>query len=193
MEQKSVKGTQTEKNLLAAFIGESQARNKYTYFAGIAKKEGYEQISAVFSATADNEREHAKRYYSYIGDAVLDVCTTGNITGIGDTKHNLKICIAGEFAEWDHIYPGFAQVAEEEGFFEIAQLFRHVAAVEDHHGKRYKKLLENLENNKVFAKDTSTTWMCRNCGHLHESAKAPEACPTCLHPKAYFEVLCDNF
>jgi rubrerythrin len=175
-----LKGSKTEKNLMDAFAGESQARNKYTYFAKVAKKEGYEQISAIFEETAENEKEHAKLIFKYLN-------------GIGDTAQNLQHCIEGENYEWTSMYKGFEAIAKEEGFNEIANFFHNVATVEKEHEARYKQLLENLVNNKVFVKDEDTTWKCRNCGHIHHGTNAPELCPTCKHPKAYFEVAAKNF
>ena len=173
-------GTQTEKNLMAAFSGESEARNKYTYFASKAKKEGYEQIAALFLKTADNEKEHAKLWFKELG-------------GIGDTAENLGAAAAGENYEWTDMYAGFAKTAEEEGFPELAAKFRMVAAIEKHHEERYRALLKNVETAEVFAKSEVKVWECRNCGHLVVGTKAPELCPTCAHPKAYFEVHAENY
>ena len=175
-----IKGTNTEKNLWAAFAGESQARNKYTYFASKAKKEGYEQISAIFQETADNEKEHAKIWFK-----LLD--------GIGSTPENLKEAANGENYEWTSMYKEFAEEAKEEGFTTIAKLFEMVAAIEKHHEERYLELLKNLDENEVFKKDGKVFWKCRNCGHIHEGEKAPEICPVCDHPQAYFEVVCHNW
>ncbi|MBQ8196645.1 MAG: rubrerythrin family protein [Clostridia bacterium] len=174
------KGTQTEKNLEAAFAGESQARNKYTYFASVAKKEGYEQIAAIFQKTADNEKEHAKLWFK-------------ELQGIGDTAANLKAAAEGENYEWTDMYAGFAKTAEEEGFPELAARFRLVAAVEKAHEERYRALLKNVELAEVFAKSEVKVWECRNCGHLVVSDKAPKLCPTCLHPQAYFELHEENY
>ena len=174
------KGTQTEKNLHEAFSGESQARNKYTYFASKAKKEGYEQISALFLKTADNEKEHAKLWFK-------------ELNGIGDTAQNLLAAAEGENYEWVDMYAGFAKTAEEEGFPELARKFRLVAAVEKHHEERYRALLKNVELAKVFAKEEEKIWECRNCGHIHIGDKAPEVCPTCDHPQAYFEINAKNY
>ena len=173
-------GTQTEKNLLAAFAGESQARNKYTYFASKAKKEGFEQIAALFQKTADNEKEHAKLWFK-------------ELEGIGDTAQNLAEAAAGENYEWTDMYDGFAKTAEEEGFPELAAKFRMVAAIEKHHEERYRALLHNVEAQEVFAKSSVTVWECRNCGHIIVGEKAPEVCPVCAHPQAYFEVNCENY
>ena len=173
-------GTQTEKNLEAAFAGESQARNKYTYFASVAKKEGYEQMSALFLKTADNEKEHAKMWFK-------------ELNGLGDTKDNLKAAADGENYEWTDMYEGFAKTAEEEGFSELAAKFRMVAAIEKHHEERYRALLNNIETASVFEKSEVKVWECRNCGHIVVGTKAPEVCPVCAHPKAYFEVNAENY
>ena len=173
-------GTQTEKNLRNAFSGESEARNKYTYFASTAKKEGYEQIAAIFLETANNEKEHAKLWFK-------------ELLGIGDTAENLLSAAEGEHYEWSDMYDGFAKTAEEEGFPELAQRFRLVAAVEKHHEERYRTLLNNVETGEVFAKSQAKVWVCRNCGHIMVGEKAPEVCPTCLHPQAYFEISADNY
>ena len=177
---KDLKGTKTEKNLMEAFAGESQARNKYTYFASVAKKEGYEQIAAIFLETAENEKEHAKIWLK-------------KLCGIGNTAENLKAAAAGENDEWTSMYKRMAEEARSEGFDEIAQLFEGVAKIEKEHEERYKKLLENLEAGKVFKKEEKTVWKCRNCGHTHEGAEAPEVCPVCAHPKAFFEILSKNY
>ena len=173
-------GTQTEKNLMAAFSGESEARNKYTYFASKAKKEGFEQIAALFLKTADNEKEHAKLWFK-------------ELNGIGDTAENLAAAAAGENYEWTDMYEGFAKTAEEEGFPELAAKFRMVAAIEKHHEERYRALLNNVEMQKVFEKGEMTMWECRNCGHLVMGLKAPAACPVCAHPQSYFEVRKENY
>ena len=173
-------GTQTEKNLEAAFAGESQARNKYTYFASVAKKEGYEQMSALFLKTADNEKEHAKMWFK-------------ELNGLGDTKDNLKEAADGENYEWTDMYEGFAKTAEEEGFTDLAAKFRMVAAIEKHHEERYRALLNNIETASVFEKSEVKVWECRNCGHIVVGTKAPEVCPVCAHPKAYFEVNAENY
>jgi rubrerythrin len=174
------KGTQTEKNLLEAFAGESQARNKYTYFASRAKKDGFEQISALFLETADNEKEHAKMWFK-------------ELEGIGDTAANLKAAADGENYEWTDMYEGFAKTAEAEGFKELAAKFRAVAVIEKHHEERYRKLLENVETAKVFEKSEVKIWKCRNCGHIVVGTKAPEICPVCAHPQAYFEINAENY
>lgn len=173
-------GTQTEKNLQAAFAGESQARNKYTYFASKAKKEGFEQIAALFLATADNEMTHAKLWFK-------------ELEGIGDTAANLQSAAEGENYEWTEMYEGFAKTAEEEGFKALAMKFRLVAAVEKHHEERYRKLLHNVEAMEVFARSEVKIWECRKCGHIVVGEKAPEVCPVCAHPKAYFEISAENF
>ena len=173
-------GTQTEKNLEAAFAGESQARNKYTYFASKAKKEGFEQIAAIFQQTADNEKEHAKLWFK-------------ELNGIGDTAENLAAAADGENYEWTDMYEGFAKTAEEEGFHVLAAKFRLVAAIEKRHEERYRALLKNVETAEVFAKSEVKVWECRNCGHIVVGEKAPEMCPVCAHPKAYFEIHVDNF
>lgn len=173
-------GTQTEKNLEAAFAGESQARNKYTYFASKAKKEGFEQIAAIFQQTADNEKEHAKMWFK-------------ELEGIGSTAENLAAAAAGENYEWTDMYEGFAQTAEKEGFQELAEKFRLVAAIEKRHEERYRALLHNVEAQEVFKKSEVKVWECRNCGHIVVGTEAPEVCPTCAHSQAYFEVHVDNF
>lgn len=173
-------GTQTEKNLEAAFAGESQARNKYTYFASKAKKEGFEQIAELFQKTADNEKEHAKMWFK-------------ELNGIGDTAQNLAAAAEGENYEWTDMYEGFAKTAEEEGFADLAMKFRLVAAIEKRHEERYRALLHNIEMKEVFAKSEVKVWECRNCGHIVVGEKAPEVCPVCDHPQAYFEIHIDNF
>ena len=173
-------GTQTEKNLEAAFAGESQARNKYTYFASKAKKEGFEQIAAIFEATANNEKEHAKLWFK-------------ELNGIGTTAENLEAAADGENYEWTDMYEGFAKTAEEEGFKGLADKFRMVAAIEKRHEERYRALLKNIELSEVFAKSEVKVWECRNCGHIVVGMKAPEVCPVCAHPQAFFEVHIDNF
>ena len=188
-----LKGSQTEKNLLAAFAGESQARNRYTYFSSAAKKEGLEQISAIFTETAENEKEHAQLFFSRLqgGDAQITATYPAGITGT--TAQNLKAAAAGEKLEWGALYPGFGDVAEKEGFREIASVFRRVASVEAHHERRYLKLLSNLEAGQVFKRPTAMKWKCRNCGHIYEGNEAPEKCPVCQHDKAYFELSVENY
>ena len=175
-----LKGSKTEANLMAAFSGESEARNKYTYFASVAKKEGYEQIASLFLETAENEKEHAKIHFKYL-------------QGIGTTKENLSDAAAGENYEWTDMYANFAKVADEEGFKEIANRFRQIAEVEKHHEERFRKLLENLEDGTVFKKGSIVVWKCRNCGHIHVGLEAPEICPVCAHPKAFFEIKAENY
>ena len=175
-----LKGSKTEKNLQTAFAGESQARNKYTYFASVAKKEGYEQISAIFQKTADNEKEHAKMWFKALGE-------------LGNTAQNLLAAAEGENYEWTDMYAGFAREAEEEGFVELAEKFRMVAEIEKSHEERYRKLLNNVEMQEVFKKSEIKMWECRNCGHLVMGAEAPEVCPVCAHPRAYFEVRAENY
>ena len=180
MKENKYKGTQTEKNLMAAFAGESEARNKYTYFASKAKKDGYEQIAAIFTETADNEKEHAKMWFK-------------ELEGIGNTAQNLAAAADGENYEWTDMYEGFAKTAEEEGFTALATKFRLVAAIEKRHEERYRALLRNVEAQEVFKKSEVKVWECRNCGHIVVGTEAPEICPTCAHPKAYFEVHVDNY
>lgn len=176
-----LKGTKTEANLMAAFAGESQARNKYTYYASKAKKEGYEQIANIFLETADNEKEHAKIWFKLLHD------------GVPSTLENLKDAASGEHFEWTEMYEGFAKTAKEEGLNDVAVLFEKVAKIEKVHEERYMKLLENVEKEKVFSKDTEITWKCINCGHIHTGKDALEICPVCQHPKAYFEVISENY
>jgi rubrerythrin len=190
---KSLKGTKTEQNLLASFAGESQARNRYTYFASQAKKEGLEQISAIFSDTADNEKEHAKRFFSLLqgGEVMIHASYPAGV--IGTTRENLKEAAAGENMEHTKLYPGFAEVAEQEGFSEAALLWRNIGKVEVGHEKRYLALLANLEKGCVFKRDKPVKWRCRNCGFIHEGTEAPGKCPACAHPQAYFEVYPESF
>jgi len=175
-----LKGSRTEQNLKAAFSGESEARNKYTYFASVAKKEGYEQISAFFLETAENEKEHAKLWFKHL-------------KGVGNTKENLKAAAEGENYEWTSMYKEFAQVAREEGFADIADQMDGVAAVEKHHEERYLKLLQNLELDKVFQREATEAWICRNCGHIETGAAAPDLCPVCSHPQAYFQIHLEDY
>jgi rubrerythrin len=177
---KDLKGSKTEQNLRAAFSGESEARNKYTYFASKAKKDGFEQISAIFEETAGNEKEHAKIWFKLLN-------------GIGTTEENLAAAAAGEHYEWTEMYANFAKEAKEEGFDHVAALFSKVADIEKTHDERYRKLLDNLKNGKVFARDSETTWICRNCGHIHKGSAVPEVCPVCDHPRAYFEIRNENY
>lgn len=194
---KSLKGTKTAENLLKAFAGESQARNRYTYYASIAKKEGYVQISNIFQETADNEKEHAKRFFKFLNEDLkgesIEITNAGYPIGLSNTKDNLKYAANGENEEWSELYPAFAKVADEEGFPAIAEVFRKIAEVELHHEKRYRKLLENITNDEVFKKDETILWKCLNCGYIYEGQAAPELCPACAHPTAYFELLADNF
>lgn len=190
---KSLKGTKTEKNLLTAFAGESQARNRYSYFASAAKKEGYEQISAIFSDTADNEKEHAKRFFKFLEGGEAEITASFPSGIIGTTLENLKAAAAGENYEWTTMYPQFANTADEEGFKDVAAAFRFVSKAETLHEKRYLTLHDNILNNKVFKKDKTVKWKCRNCGYVYEGNNAPELCPACLHPKAYYELLAENY
>lgn len=191
-QKKELKGTKTEHNLMAAFAGESQARNRYTYYASIAKKEGYEQIAAIFTETADNEKEHAKRFFKFLEGNMVEI-NASYPTVLGNTIENLKSAAMGENEEWTDLYPNFADTAEEEGFKEVASAFRMIAAVEKKHEARYLKLLENVENQKVFKKDSSLEWKCRNCGYIHEGSSSPQICPACVHQQAFFEVHCENY
>ena len=177
-----LKGSRTEQNLLTAFAGESQARNKYTYFASKARKDGYEQIAAIFEETANNEKEHAKMWFKYLNEGEVP-----------STMDNLKAAAEGENYEWTDMYKGFAETAEKEGFKELANKFRAVGEIEKHHEERYKKLLKNIEDNVVFSKDGDRIWICRNCGHIVIGPKAPEVCPVCAHPKSYFEIKAENY
>ena len=190
---KSLKGTKTEKNLLTAFAGESQARNRYTYFASKAKKEGYEQISGIFAETADNEKEHAERLFKFLEGGEAEVAAAFPAGIIGKTADNLKAAAAGENYEHTTMYPEFARVADEEGFNEIASVFTSIAVAEKQHEKRYLGLLENIKNGRVFKRDKPIKWRCRNCGYIHEGIEPPEECPACAHAKAYFELLGENW
>ena len=189
----SLKGTKTERNLLTAFAGESQARNRYTYFASQAKKEGCEQIAGVFLETADNEKEHAERLFKFLEGGEVEISASFPAGIISETKENLESAAAGENYEHTKMYPGFAKIAEEEGFLEIAAVFRAIAVAEKQHEKRYLVLLENLEKDRVFKREKVVRWRCRNCGYIHEGTEAPEKCPACAHPKAYFELLGENY
>ena len=188
-----LKGSKTEKNLLTAFAGESQARNRYTYFASQAKKEGYEQIASIFLETADNEKEHAKKEFKFLQGGEVEITGSFPAGVIGDTAANLKEAAGGENYEWTEMYPEFAKVAEEEGFPEIAGVFKSIARAEEQHEKRYLALLKNIENGKVFKKDNVVLWRCRNCGYIHEGEEASTECPACAHPKSYFELLGENW
>ena len=192
MTDKKLSGTKTEQNLINAYAGESQARNRYTYFAKQAKEEGYEQIAEIFCMTADNEKEHAKLFYEYIGN------TRGHVDAeypfeLGTTEENLESAAAGEKEEWSFLYADAEKTAREEGFDEIADTFHHVIEAEKHHEERYLKLLENIKNDTVFSKDKETYWMCRECGYVHKGKSAPKKCPNCHHPQDYFQVLCENY
>ena len=182
------KGSQTEKNLLAAFAGESQARNRYTFFSNQAKKEGYEQIAAIFQETADNEKEHAELYFKHLKGGMTEITATYPSGMISTTAENLQAAANGENLEWTYLYPHFGDIAEQEGFMAAAQTFRAVAKVETYHERRYLKLLENLKQQKVFKKDAPIKWKCRNCGMVFEGTEAPGICPVCGHPRSYFEV-----
>jgi rubrerythrin len=188
-----LKGSKTEKNLLKSFAGESQARTRYTFFASVAKKEGYEQISEIFTETADNEKEHAELFFKFLEGGMTEITTSYPAGVIGTTAENLKEAAEGEKLEWGTLYPDFAHVAEKEGFPEIAEKFRMVATVEEKHERRYQKLLANVKQGKVFKKDKVTKWKCRNCGHVYEGSEAPESCPVCDHARSYFEVWCENY
>ncbi len=187
------KGSQTEKNLLAAFAGESQARNRYTFFASVAKKEGYEQISGIFKETADNEKEHAELFFKHLRGGDAEIKATYPAGVIASTKENLKAAAEGEKLEWGTLYPNFAKIAEEEGFQDEATTFQMIAKVEQYHERRYLKLLANLTQNRVFKKDSPIKWKCRNCGYLFEGIEAPESCPVCAHARSYFEIWCENY
>lgn len=190
---RSIKGTRTEKNLLASFAGESQARNRYTYFASQAKKEGYEQIVAIFLETADNEKEHAKRFFKFLEGEDVEITESYPAGVIGDTAQNLEAAADGEHLEWTKLYKEGENIAREEGFEEIASVFKEIAEVEEQHERRYRKLLDNVKQGKVFRKDTVVKWKCRNCGYVHEGKEAPEICPACAHPQAYYELFCENY
>lgn len=190
---KSVKGSQTEQNLLKAFAGESQARNRYSYFSKIAKKEGLIQISKIFEETAEQERVHAKRFFKFLEGGALEITASYPAGKIGTTLENLKAAAAGEMEEWTELYPEFAKVAREEGYPQVAVAFETILIAEKQHGKRYTDLAINLENGHVFKKDGTVTWLCIKCGYIHESQEAPKACPACLHPQSYFELLNENW
>lgn len=192
MTEKILKGSKTEQNLINAFAGESQARNRYSFFAKQAKKDGYEQIAEIFLITAENEKEHAKLFYEHIGNTIGQVNSSYPFE-LGTTKENLESAINGEKEEWSILYPEGEKVAREEGFDEIAETFHHVVEAEKHHEKRYSKLLENVKNNTVFSKPEETNWMCRECGYIHHGKSAQKKCPNCHHPQAYFQVLCEEY
>jgi rubrerythrin len=190
---KSIKKTRTEKNLLASFAGESQARNRYTYFASAARKAGYEQIAEIFLETAENEKEHAKRFFKLLEGGEVEITASYPAGVIGDTASNLEAAAAGENLEWTKLYKEAEKMAEKEGFPEIAKQFKEIAEVEAHHEKRYRKLVANIINGKVFKKDIVVKWKCRNCGYIHEGKDAPDKCPACDHPQAFYEVLAENY
>ncbi len=189
----SIKGTKTEKNVLLSFAGESQARNRYTYFASQAKKEGYEQVAAAFLETAEQEKEHAKRFFQFLEGGEVEITGAFPAGVIGDTKANLAAAAEGEKFENTKMYPEFAQVAQEEGFSAIAAVFGHISVAEKGHEMRYRAFLENLENGRVFKRETVVRWRCRNCGYIHEGKEPPQMCPACAHPQAFFEVLVENY
>ncbi len=195
MERKDnqLKGSETEKNLLKSFAGESQARNRYTFFASVAKKEGYEQISAIFLETADNEKEHAKVFFNYLQGGELEITASYPAGKIGNTSENLLNAANGEKEEWETLYSEFEKTAREEGFDEIADSFKEIAEVEEKHEERYRKLLKNIQEGKVFKKDLVVEWKCRNCGYVHKGEEAPNVCPACNHPQSYYEVLEKNY
>jgi len=190
---KSIKGTKTEKNLLASFAGEAQARNRYTFFASAAKKEGYEQISRIFLETAENEKEHAKVFFKYLEGGDVEITASYPAGVIGDTKSNLEAAAAGENMEWTVLYSEAARVAKEEGFPDVARSFEQISKVEMFHEKRYRKLAANIANGEVFKKKATIKWHCINCGYVHEGDEAPNECPACKHPQSYYEVLAENY
>ncbi len=190
---KNLKGTRTEKSLLASFAGESQARNRYTYFASVSREAGYEQIAAIFLETADNEKEHAKRFFEFLEGGDVEIKASYPAGVIGDTAGNLEAAAEGENLEWTKLYKEAEKIAREEGFIEIANIFKEIAEVEEQHEMRYRKLLKNVEEGKVFKKDTVVKWKCRNCGYVHEGKEAPEKCPACAHPRGFYELLCQNW
>ncbi|MDD3777615.1 MAG: rubrerythrin family protein [Actinomycetota bacterium] len=196
---KSLKGTKTAENLLKSFAGESQARNRYNYYASIADKEGYKQVKNIFNETADNEKEHAKRFFKFLlqgfeGElpTAIDIEASYPVAMAG-TLDNLKAAASGENEEWSELYPTFADVAEQEGFNEIAKVYRNIAAAEERHEIRYNKLIQNMENNRVFSRDNTVLWKCGNCGYVHEGPEAPEECPACAHPQAHFEIFTEPY
>lgn len=190
---KSIKGTETEKNLLKAFAGESQARTRYTFFESVARKEGYEQIAGIFGETADQEKEHAKRFFKFLEGGMVEITATYPAGKICTTYENLKEAAAGENEEWTDLYPHFADVADREGFHLIAKAFREISKVEEFHEYRYRKLLDRIEKGEVFQRDEPIDWQCRNCGYVHSGESAPDVCPSCLHPQSYFEPKKDNY
>jgi rubrerythrin len=189
----NLRGSETEKNLLKAFAGESQARNRYTYFASVAKKEGYEQISAIFLETAENEKEHAKIFFKYLKGGEVEITASYPAGKIGSTSENLLASANGEKAEWGKIYPEFEKIARKEGFNDVASSFKQIAEVEERHEDRYRKLLENVKSKKVFSRDKIVEWKCLNCGYVHKGKSAPKQCPECKHPQAFYELLEKNY
>jgi rubrerythrin len=189
----TIKGTKTEQNLLKAFAGESQARNRYTYFAGQAKKEGYEQIGAIFAETADNEKEHAQVFFNHLEGGPAEITATYPAGKTGTTAENLLAAAEGEKEEWTMLYPDFAGIAEAEGFADVGTSFREIAEVEEQHERRYRKLLANVKSGKVFSRDTPVLWHCRNCGYIHEGPTAPDECPACKHAQAYYELWAETY
>lgn len=190
---KSLKGTKTEKNLLAAFAGESQARNRYTYFASAARKEGFEQIANIFIETAENEKEHAKVFFKHLEGGDAEITASYPAGAIKDTKSNLEAAAAGEKLEWTTLYADFGKIAQEEGFPEVARSFEQISKVERFHESRYRKLISNIDNKEVFKKKTSVKWHCINCGYVFEGTEAPKECPACKHPQSFYEALAENF
>ncbi|MEM2282139.1 MAG: rubrerythrin family protein [Candidatus Hadarchaeales archaeon] len=190
---KKLKGSRTEKNLMTAFAGESQARNRYTFYAEVARKEGYEQIAAIFEETAENERAHAFREFQFLEGGVVEIVAKFPAGPIGNTKENLRAAAAGEHEEWTKMYPEFEKVAREEGFAEIAEIFKEIGEVEEQHEKRFLALLRNLEKGEVFKKPKAVKWKCRNCGYVHTGPSAPKKCPACGYPQSYYELLCENY
>ncbi|HBZ35553.1 MAG TPA: rubrerythrin family protein [Bacteroidales bacterium] len=191
--EKSIKGTKTEQNLLKSFAGESQARSRYVFFASVAKKEGFEKIADVFAETAEQEKEHAKRFFKFLEGGMVEITASYPAGVIGTTKDNLTAAAAGEYEEWHDLYPAFADIAMEEGFPQIATAFKMISKVEAEHEKRYRTLLARVEEDKVFERDEEIEWQCRNCGYVHKGKKAPENCPACNHPKAFFEPKKNNY
>ena len=190
---KNLKGSETEKNLLKAFAGESQARNRYTYFASVAKKQGYEQISAIFLETAENEKEHAKVFFNYLEGGETEIQASYPSGKISTTEENLLAAANGEKMEYSKLYPEFEKIARKEGFNEVADSFKQIGEVEEQHEKRYRKLLTNVKNKRVLKKDKVVKWKCRNCGYVHEGKEAPDTCPACKHPRSYYEVMVENY
>ena len=189
----TITGSQTENNLLKAFAGESQARNRYTFFASMAKKEGYEQIAGIFLETAANEKEHAEIFFKYLEGGDVEILATYPAGKIGNTAENLLAAAEGERLEWDTLYPDFEKIAKEEGFIEVAKSFEEIAEVEEQHEKRYRKLLEHVKNGTVFTREKEVQWKCRNCGYIHHGKEAPLTCPACKHPQSYYELLAENY